>query len=340
MSNQNLVFVNPPSVAVVICAYTEARWHDLSDALASLERQSVKPNDVVLVIDHNPQLLARVQHELLPRFPFARAIENNEKRGGSGSKNSGVAATTTDWVAFLDDDATAEPDWIQRMIETIETHPDAMGVGGRVLPRWTANPPENAVAPKWFPPEFYWVFGVSYRGMPKKLQVTRNLWANNMIVKREVFLIAGGFRSEIGPVAKRPINCEETELCIRANQRLPDHHFYYNPEVQVHHRVTPERTTFRYFIKRCYSEGLAKALVASFVGAGSALSAESSHVLHDLPMGVLYGFAEVLSGDLNGFAHAASIVAGLAITTAGYVSGRFAGGSDRIYAAREKAQLG
>lgn len=328
-----------PSVAVIICAYTEARWHDLIDALTSLEHQSVRLSDVVLVIDHNPKLLERVQHELLPRFRFARAIENTEKRGGSGSKNSGVAATTSDWVAFLDDDATAEPDWIQRMIETVETHPDAMGVGGRVLPRWTADPPKSAIAPAWFPPEFYWVFGVSYRGMPKHLQVTRNLWANNMMVKREVFLIAGGFRSEIGPVAKRPINCEETELCIRANQRLPSHHFYYNPEVQVHHRVTTERTTFRYFVKRCYSEGLAKSLVASFVGAGPALSAESSHVLHDLPMGVLHGFAGVLSGDLYGVVQAVSIVIGLAVTTAGYVSGRFAGGSDRIYAAREKAQL-
>lgn len=327
-------------VSVVICAYTEGRWNDLADALKSLERQTHRPSDVVVVIDHNPKLLARVQHELLPRYRFARVVENTEKRGGSGSKNSGVSATTSDWIAFLDDDATAEPDWIQRLLETAEAHPDTMGVGGWVFPRWTADTPEAAIAPAWFPPEFYWVFGVSYRGMPQSIVPTRNLWANNMMVKREVFLIAGGFRSEIGPVAKRPINCEETELCIRANQRLPNHRFYFNPEVRVHHRVTVDRTTFRYFIKRCYSEGLAKALVTRFVGAGPALASESHHVMRDLPLGVLRGLGDLLRGDLLGPVRSISIVIGLITTIAGYVSGSLARGNDRIYAAREKAQVG
>ena len=46
--------MHAPTVSVIICAYTEARWHDLIEAVASLRRQHYAPAQVIVVVDHNP----------------------------------------------------------------------------------------------------------------------------------------------------------------------------------------------------------------------------------------------------------------------------------------------
>ena len=51
--------VHAPTVSVIICAYTEVRWHDLIEAVASLRRQQFPPAEVIVVVDHNSRLLAR-----------------------------------------------------------------------------------------------------------------------------------------------------------------------------------------------------------------------------------------------------------------------------------------
>ncbi|WNY34669.1 glycosyltransferase family 2 protein [Curtobacterium flaccumfaciens] len=112
------------SVAVVICAYTQQRWGDLQDSVESARRQPEAP-EVVVVIDHEPELLLRAA----ARWPGLRVVPNTEDRGLSGARNTGVALTDADVVAFLDDDATADPDWLGHMLTALED-PEVVGVGG------------------------------------------------------------------------------------------------------------------------------------------------------------------------------------------------------------------
>jgi GT2 family glycosyltransferase len=317
------------TVSVVICAYTELRWHDLTRAVNSLHQQTHPPNEIIVVIDHNPSMLERVRTEI----SGVLTIPSTELKGASGAKNSGIAKAKSEWIAFLDDDAEAEPHWLESLLTTCLTHTDAMGVGGWVVPKWAAS------QPKWLPEEFYWVIGASYRGLPTTIAPVRNLFAGCMCLHRSVFEQVGGFRTEIGPLGKRPINCEETELCIRAAQKLPKRQFYLNPAARIHHNTPNERTTWAYFKKRCYSEGLAKALVTRFVGANAALSAERNHVLKTLPMGIVNGLGDAIRGDIYGFVRAMMIVIGLGVTTAGYISGILAHHRDRAYKARKNAQI-
>ena len=46
-------------ISIVLCAYTEDRWAELVAAVESVRRQTLSPREIVLVIDHNPPLLAR-----------------------------------------------------------------------------------------------------------------------------------------------------------------------------------------------------------------------------------------------------------------------------------------
>ena len=116
-------------VSVVICAYTEERWDDLVAAVESLQQQSIPPREIIVVVDHNPRLLDRVRAYL----PGVVAIENSKPQGLSGARNSGLAIAQGALIAFLDDDATAEPDWLARLATAVRT-PRVLGAGGTVEP--------------------------------------------------------------------------------------------------------------------------------------------------------------------------------------------------------------
>ena len=298
-------------VSVVICAYSKERWQDLVAAVESVQYQTIPPREIIVVIDHNPHLLQLAQTNL----PGVIVIENNNVRGLSGARNSGLAVARGALIAFLDDDATAEADWLERLHHCCEDE-HVLGAGGTVEPDWLHT------QPTWFPREFYWVLGCTYQHLPEHPVVVRNPFGGCACYKREMFKAVGGFRSEIGRVGKRPLGCEETELCIRVRQYWPQKKFLYEPRARIHHRIPSSRATWRYFRSRCYAEGLSKAAVTGFVGANDALSSERTYILRSLPYGVLRGLMDgFLHRDFTGFLRAGAIVAGLGITTIGYMTG-------------------
>jgi len=306
--------VNNPklTISVVICAYTEERWQDLEAALDSLQHQTLPPEEILLVVDHHAELYAHARE----RFPSIRVIENREKRGLSGARNTGIAAAQGGVIAFLDEDAIAEPDWIERLHDGY-ADPMIMGVGGAIEALWLD------ARPSWFPEEFDWVVGCTYRGLPLDPAPVRNLIGCNMSFRREVFEAIGGFYSELGRIGALPLGCEETEFCIRTRQHWLSGVLLYEPRARVRHKVPSKRSRWLYFRQRCYAEGLSKAQVTGLVGSQDGLASERSYTMRTLPKGVLKGVRDSLrQRKLDGLSRAAAIMAGLVITTFGYLVGR------------------
>jgi hypothetical protein len=220
-------------------------------------------------------------------------------------------------LAFLDDDAWAAPDWIERALGAFADE-RVMGVGGTIDPDW------EGARPGWFPAEFNWTVGCSYPGLPTQIAPVRNLIAASMFVRRSVFEELGGFRAGFGKRGTRS-RPEETDLCLRANSRRPEGLWLHDPAVAIRHSVPPSRGRARYFFTRCYAEGRGKAELARFAGSGAALAAEREYTRRTLPAGVLAGVREGLSGrDRAGIARSAAILAGLSVTAAGYAHGLLA----------------
>jgi GT2 family glycosyltransferase len=303
------------SVSVVICAHTERRWDDTLAAAASVRDQSYAAKELIVVVDHNRPLYERLKSAL----PDAMVVENREQQGLSGGKNTGIAMASSEVVAFLDDDATADVDWLKFMIDSYEER-GVVGVGGLTLPKWDTR------RPAWFPNEFDWVIGCTYVGMPRHRAPVRNLLGGNASFLREVFGQVGGFRSGIGRAqGKRPLGCEETEFCIRLNQQMPGAVLLYDDRAKIWHRVAAERSRFAYYRSRCYAEGLSKAMVTRSVGASDGLSSERHYTTKTLPRGVVRGLGDALRGDATGAGRAGAIIAGLATVTAGYAVGALSG---------------
>jgi GT2 family glycosyltransferase len=312
--------VSTPSVSVVICCYTEDRLDALIESLDVLTTQTLRPDRVVVVVDHNTSLHDRLLPAASENPLDVVVVDNRHRRGLSGARNTGVETATGELVAFLDDDATpANRDWLERLVEPYGSGA-VWGTGGAAEAMWG---PEGR--PLWFPDEFGWVVGCSYRGQPTERAEIRNPIGCNMSFRRELFEAVGGFSTGIGRVGRKPVGCEETELCIRAAQQVPGVRFVGEPTAVVEHRVSSERHTPVYFASRCVAEGRSKALVAGRVGATDALSAERTYTTRVLPTGVLRGVTEALRGDLWGLVRSAAIAIGLALTTLGYLHGRIAG---------------
>jgi glycosyltransferase involved in cell wall biosynthesis len=300
---------SPPSISVIVTAFTFDRLDSIEEIIESLRTQTVAPAETLLVIDYAPEL----EEECRRRWPDVRVIPNRLERGSCGGRNTGVAESSGEIVAFLDDDAVPGHEWIEQLGADFEDS-RVVGVAGGVNPRWLAE------RPSWFPPEFDWVVGCMHSGMPKQREPVRNAIAANMAIRRAEMIEVGGLRKEFSRIEKNAAGGEETDLCIRLTARWPDRIILFDPAPAVEHFVPPARGEVRYFITRCLAEGRSKAALAHLVGSQSGLSSERSYVRSTLPLGVLRNLGAALKGDLGGLSRAAMIVAGLATTTYGYVT--------------------
>ncbi|MGW2120373.1 glycosyltransferase [Streptomyces sp. NPDC001758] len=307
-----------PGVSVVICAYTEDRWEDLLAAVASVRAQSRPALETLLVVDHHQALLDRLDKEYEDHKGTGevRVLANAGPRGLSAGRNTGIAASRGGIVAFLDDDAVAERDWLRHLAEGY-ADPRVMAVGGRTEPVWASGR-----RPGWFPEEFDWVVGCTYRGLPRGRVRVRNVLGGNASFRREAFDAAGGFATGIGRDGnKRPLGGEETELCIRLGRARPDAVLLIDDRAVIHHRVPEAREHFRYFRTRTYAEGLSKALVARSVGARKGLESERRYTTRVLPAGVVRGLRDAVLARPGGAGRAGAIVAGVLAAAGGYLVG-------------------
>ena len=254
--------------SVVVSVYSIDRFEYLLDCLDAIRSQSVKPFEIIVVLDPVRDLV-----------DFYKSRLNSDVRvvvsdgfGLSNARNIGVKNANGDIVAFIDDDASADRDWIKNLLKNYEDS-DVVGVGGLIRPLW-----ENG-RPKWFPEELDWVVGCSYKGLPEGRAFVRNLIGCNMSFQRWIFEEFGYFRSDVGRFGNLLLGSEEADLCIRVHGRDPRLKFVYDPSAVVYHKVNPKRASFGYLLKRSFGEGFSKALITdSKENPTSVLSTESLYL--------------------------------------------------------------
>jgi len=114
-----------PTAAVVVVTYN--RPAHVRTCLEHLAQQTCPPLETV-VVDASPD---RRTADVVAEFPGVRFLRNDLGMGYMATSRAiGVAATIADVVAFIDDDAYAEPDWIERLLLPY-ADPRVGAVGGR-----------------------------------------------------------------------------------------------------------------------------------------------------------------------------------------------------------------
>jgi GT2 family glycosyltransferase len=270
------------------------------------------PAEIIVVVDGNPSLLDRVRRAM----PDVTTVGNRKFPGAGGARNAGLEKVRTEFVAFLDDDAEALPNWLDEHLAAYTDHPTAIGVGGELEPAWEVG------RPRWFPPEFDWVVGCTYRGMPVHDGTIRNAISANMSTRTDVLRTVGGFRSNFGKVGAISLP-EDTDLGIRVLEAFPEKQWVYQPSARARHKVPIDRSTFGYFCRRCFNEGIGKARLTAYVGPVG-LASEREYTYRVLPRSVARGLARAITRrDLGGLCEAGAVIVGFVIVVAGYLRGRF-----------------
>ena len=174
--------------------------------------------------------------------------------------------------------------------------------------------------PKWFPEEFDWVVGASYRGMPTVRSVVRNVWSENMAVRADVFHAVGGFRLGFGKVGN--YSAQKTRICVSAWPPMcqePDGHMSRRDSRASR---SYERTSFSFFLRRSYLEGRGKLEMAHLLGGQEKLQNERDYLRWTLPSGIFAGlWAATRHGEISGLLKAGAMVAGILAAAVGATVG-------------------
>ena len=237
-------------VSVVICTYPIERYDAFCDAVDSVLSQTYDPVELVVVVDSNDEIYEKAVNKYGNRDDVV--IHNNKENVGNlESVNKGVEIATGDIIANIDDDASADRNWVSELV-SIYQEKDALAVGGRIEPDWVAGKAD------YIPEEFYWLIGATHRGFREDAGTVRNTFGSNLSFRREVFLELGGFKTEVGDEDRdRKLQGGETELCARLHKEYGER-LYYTPDALVYHKIFNYRTKRKWLVKRAFWQGFSK----------------------------------------------------------------------------------
>ncbi len=234
-----------PLLSIVICAYSSKRFDMTINCIDSISHNNYKNCEIILVIDGNEDLKQKMDSKYKGTDNMI-IIENKKNEGPSVSRNRGVEIAKGDIIVFIDDDAFAEHDWLERIVKNFSDYLEIDACGGKLLPLYDDGA-------QILPEELLWTVGCTYKGHPEERQFVRNVISANMAVRKKVFKDIQFEKMFDGKNWKM----EDTLFGLRLSMRRGDA-ILYDPDMIVHHNVSKDRTKLKYLLERSYSEGKLK----------------------------------------------------------------------------------
>lgn len=232
-------------------------YNHFRGAAENVTSQSYDDTEMVVVVDGTDEVRDRVVEDYGDHEDVVIHC-NDENVGLLESRNTGAELASGDVVAFIDDDAVADKEWVAELVRGYEEQ-NALAVGGKMVGDWVAG------QPSFLPKEFYWLVGVTHRGFADGEGWVRNTFGSNISFDRETFLELNGFDTEIGGrQGDANLQGGETELCARLDAEYGEQ-VWYNPDAVVAHKVFEYRTEFWWMVDRAFWQGYSKRAMDTLV---------------------------------------------------------------------------
>jgi glycosyltransferase involved in cell wall biosynthesis len=243
-----------PSATVAICTHDRAGL--IGRAIEAVLGEARAAGAEVLVVDNaSTDDTAAVLAALGRRFPGAFRVVHEPRLGLSAARNRALAEARGEVVAYLDDDATPRPGWLAALLEPYAT-PGVVCTGGRIVLRFESPPPP------WLTPALHPALSAFDLGdRPRRVRYRVGdlyPYGANISFRAADALALGGFSTRVGPLGRRPLVHDETDLCFRLDRAGGE--IRYAPAAVVEHLVLPERLTPAYLLARHAAGGRSGAL--------------------------------------------------------------------------------
>jgi len=223
----------------------------LAGCLPSLYEQTCDLSQYeIIVIDNNSTDKTCMIVDKFLGYPNFRYYFE-ERPGLSNARNKGIAVAQGSYIAFFDDDVIVPPDFISTAIGLIDSsllHLD--GLGGPLFPFYTTPKPD------WF--EDQYAIQMGKKGEPYYLEPGQSFIGANMVWNRELLILIGGFRVDLGYIGDVEYLGEETDAFIRAWQLKPSACFLNSPDLSVKHWQPPKKMTLSNRMRRNFNIGLSR----------------------------------------------------------------------------------
>jgi GT2 family glycosyltransferase len=243
-----------PSISAALCTHNGCAR--LGAALESLLGQTlgVGGYEVLVVLNACTDDSEPIALDAARRNGATVRVVREPRLGLSHARNRALAEARAAVVAFLDDDAVAEPDWLAALLRVYRQQPDAGCVGGRIHLRWESPPP------RWWVGRLDEVFGWFDYPQPRmRMHHPRYPYGGNISFLRAAALQVGGFNPELGRMGRRLVAGEEGELCYKLERA--GFAVYYDRGPLVHHCVRPDRLRRRFILRRAVMHGRSQRII-------------------------------------------------------------------------------
>jgi glucosyl-dolichyl phosphate glucuronosyltransferase len=247
-----------PRVSVVVA--TRDRCNYLRLCLDALAQQTAgfETFEVIVVDNGSADETAEVVRGFCGQGRNVSYVRE-ERAGLSFARNTGVRQSRAEIVAFTDDDAVPDPQWIERIAARYESLDDKVAVlGGEVRPIWEASRPD------WLTNSLLRPLSAGLLWSPTARTLRGEEWLVEVnIAYRKARLIEfGGFAENLGRVGDVLLSGEG---CINLLMARAGLHVFYDPNILVGHHIPATRLTRAWFRRRYFWQGVSMNRVYNYV---------------------------------------------------------------------------
>lgn len=226
-------------ISVIIATYN--RGEQLLRTLQSLTTQSLDRElwELVVVDNNSKDNTQELFKQFLKEHPKVKnmRIVFEGSQGLSHARNRGIRESTGKYIAFMDDDEEANPEFVESYLNFFKTHPEAAAAGGEMIALYEYE------TPKWLSPYVEQALSstIDLGDRVKPLKKGRYPIGGNMAFRRSSFEKYGVFNPDLGRTGEKLLGGEEKDLFNRVREGGGE--IYWTPDPKILHIIPESRLT-------------------------------------------------------------------------------------------------